>query len=39
MKLLYGALWPRLYKCASTLDYLMHDPPNLVYLIYLSIEH
>jgi hypothetical protein len=21
---------------ASTLDYLMHDPPNLVYLIYLK---
>ncbi len=37
MKLLHGALWPWFYKCASTLGYLMHDPPNLVYLIYLSI--
>jgi hypothetical protein len=39
MKVLHRTLWPWFYKAASTFDYLMHDSPNLVYLIYLNNGH
>jgi len=30
MKVLHSTLWPWFYNCSSTLDYLMHNLPNLI---------